>query len=115
MPVARVGIKRTLNLVEAAASLAAVVRRECESLVATAFQSEDIKEAQLTFMEKGKDTSSAASARQSPLSRCDPHKRNHSFGRQVMRAFASPPRAAWRRPAGRWLGPENDTRPLRTT
>ncbi len=53
-PLALKGIKRTLNLIEAAAPLAADARRECEALMAAAFQSEDIKEAQLAFIEKRK-------------------------------------------------------------
>ena len=39
------GIKRTLNLIEAAAPLSAEARRECESLLAAAFRSENVKEA----------------------------------------------------------------------
>jgi enoyl-CoA hydratase len=51
-PLAQKGIKRTLNLLEAAAPLAGDARREAEALMAAAFQSEDIKEGQLAFMEK---------------------------------------------------------------
>jgi hypothetical protein len=43
------GIKRTLNLIEAAASLAAEAWRKCESLMAAACESQDIKAAQLAF------------------------------------------------------------------
>jgi len=53
-PLALKGIKRTLNLIEAATLLAADARRECEALMAAAFRSEDIKEAQLAFIEKRK-------------------------------------------------------------
>ncbi|HEX7407979.1 MAG TPA: hypothetical protein VF515_10070 [Candidatus Binatia bacterium] len=51
---------------------AAKARRDCEALMATACESQDIKAAQLAFIEKRKPPSSAASARQSPLSRRDP-------------------------------------------
>jgi enoyl-CoA hydratase len=51
-PLALKGIKRTLNLLEAAAPLSGDARREAEALMAAAFQSEDIKEGQLAFMEK---------------------------------------------------------------
>ena len=51
-PLALKGIKRTLNLIEAATLLTAETRRECDALMAAAFQSEDIKEAQLAFIEK---------------------------------------------------------------
>ncbi|HXQ23947.1 MAG TPA: hypothetical protein VN812_19865 [Candidatus Acidoferrales bacterium] len=40
-PLAPEGIKRTLNLIEAAAWLAAEAQRECESLVAAAFRIAD--------------------------------------------------------------------------
>jgi enoyl-CoA hydratase len=53
-PLALKGIKRTLNLLEASAGLSGEARREAEALMAAAFQSEDIKEAQLAFMEKRK-------------------------------------------------------------
>ena len=53
-PLALKGIKRTLNLIEAAAPLGAEARRESEALMAAAFQSEDIKEGQLAFIEKRK-------------------------------------------------------------
>ncbi|HVO23379.1 MAG TPA: enoyl-CoA hydratase-related protein [Candidatus Margulisiibacteriota bacterium] len=51
-PLALKGIKRTLNLIAASALLSAEARRECEALMAAAFQSEDIKEGQLAFIEK---------------------------------------------------------------
>ncbi len=51
-PLALQGIKRTLNLLEAAAPLSGEARREAEALMAAAFASEDIKEAQLAFLEK---------------------------------------------------------------
>jgi enoyl-CoA hydratase/carnithine racemase len=51
-PLALKGIKRTLNMIEASAPLSAPARRECEALMAAAFQSEDIKEGQLAFIEK---------------------------------------------------------------
>lgn len=53
-PLALKGIKRTLNLIEASASLSAEARREAEGLMAAAFQSEDLKEAQTAFLEKRK-------------------------------------------------------------
>jgi enoyl-CoA hydratase len=53
-PLALKGIKRTLNLLETAAPLSADARREADALMAAAFQSEDVKEAQLAFMEKRK-------------------------------------------------------------
>ena len=51
-PLALKGIKRTLNLIESSALLSVETRRETEALMAAAFQSEDIKEAQLAFIEK---------------------------------------------------------------
>jgi enoyl-CoA hydratase len=51
-PLALKGIKRALNMIEASALLSAEARRECEALMAAAFQSEDIKEGQLAFIEK---------------------------------------------------------------
>jgi enoyl-CoA hydratase len=51
-PLALRGIKRTLNLIEATTLLSSDGRREAEALMAAAFQSEDIKEAQLAFIEK---------------------------------------------------------------
>lgn len=53
-PLALKGIKRALNLIEAAAPLSDETRRECEALMASAFSSEDIKEGQLAFIEKRK-------------------------------------------------------------
>jgi len=51
-PLALKGIKRALNMIEVAALLSAEARRECEALMAAAFQSEDIKEGQLAFIQK---------------------------------------------------------------
>jgi enoyl-CoA hydratase/carnithine racemase len=51
-PLALKGIKRTLNLIESSAPLSVETRRETEALMTAAFQSEDIKEAQLAFVEK---------------------------------------------------------------
>ena len=53
-PLALKGIKRTLNLLETTAPLSGEARREAEALMAAAFQSEDLKEGQLAFMEKRK-------------------------------------------------------------
>jgi len=51
-PLALRGIKRTLNLIEATTLLSSDARREADALMAAAFQSEDMKEAQLAFIEK---------------------------------------------------------------
>lgn len=51
-PLALRGIKRTLNLIEAGTRLSSEARREADALMAAALQSEDIKEAQLAFIEK---------------------------------------------------------------
>lgn len=53
-PLAVTGIKRTLNLIETSLALSPDSRRECEELMAIALQSEDVKEAQMAFVEKRK-------------------------------------------------------------
>lgn len=53
-PLALKGMKRILNLIEAAAALSGDARREAEALFAAALQSEDAKEGQKAFIEKRK-------------------------------------------------------------
>ena len=53
-PLSLKGMKRILNLVEAAASLSGEARREAEAIFAAALQSEDAKEGQKAFIEKRK-------------------------------------------------------------
>lgn len=53
-PLSLRGIKRILNLIEAAAPLSEAARREAEALFAAALRSEDAKEAQRAFLEKRK-------------------------------------------------------------
>ncbi len=51
-PLALKGLKRILNLIEAAAPLSVEALREAESLVAAALASDDVKEGQMAFLEK---------------------------------------------------------------
>jgi enoyl-CoA hydratase len=51
-PLALLGMKRALNLIEASAPLSDYARKEVEAMVATALGSEDAKEAQQAFLEK---------------------------------------------------------------
>ncbi len=53
-PLALRGLKRTLNLIEAASPLSGEARREASALFAAALQSEDAREAQKAFVEKRK-------------------------------------------------------------
>lgn len=53
-PLALRGLKRVLDLVEAAAPLSAEARQEAETLTAAAMQSEDAREGQKAFAEKRK-------------------------------------------------------------
>jgi enoyl-CoA hydratase/carnithine racemase len=53
-PLSLKGMKRILNLIEAAAPLSGDARREAEALFAASLQSEDAKEGQKAFIEKRK-------------------------------------------------------------
>jgi enoyl-CoA hydratase/carnithine racemase len=53
-PLSLKGMKRILNLIEAASMLSDEARREAEALFAASLQSEDAKEGQKAFIEKRK-------------------------------------------------------------